>query len=570
MTKGERVTIRLRRSLAAIAVLAFTSTVNAQPARKPQPTVDAKTTGTVKTTADAHYLAIVNLLVAAEPADAAAKDRIVDPEKAVQLFRKSDVSGGKNFTCGSTALPTPAAIAAKTAPGVNDIGAILECATDPDKPLADRVLAVKHLIAVVGTKAAQKASRYPRAITDRTDKIRIVVVHEAIAVRAKKEVDANETPYLIRTATTAIEVKESARTSRIVTDLQTLAKVAARIVTTARLAALPIDPANTVSAPVSWISEREYVLTLTRATLAVSASLSGLAVTIAASDLDEADLKVFLQREQELKAAQTATKALEAQAKATEAAAKASTQIDCMTPLTSASPPLVRLACTLLNASNSQDVRIAAAAGLIELGQPMAIGPLATVADRTNESAALRSAAVAAIAKLKLPGTSPTGLPETPAAPAGSLKTSMSLTTGPTERWYLSADVPLSKETKITTSDAGAVTGISDPGTFYIGAGLQFGDLLIKHKNPALNLSFKVLVKASTRPLDSYGIALGLRGSYFSKFGIDFDLVSPFVAVLSTRVVPADKNQLPTTHERHTAIMGGLSMNLDAALKWVK
>jgi hypothetical protein len=34
--------------------------------------------------------------------------------------------------------------------------------------------------------------------------------------------------------------------------------------------------------------------------------------------------------------------------------------------------------------------------------------------------------------------------------------------------------------------------------------------------------------------------------------------------------VPQDKDQLPTGSTRHTSVVGGLGLNLDAALKWVK
>jgi hypothetical protein len=77
-------------------------------------------------------------------------------------------------------------------------------------------------------------------------------------------------------------------------------------------------------------------------------------------------------------------------------------------------------------------------------------------------------------------------------------------------------------------------------------------------------------VKASGRPQDSYGVALGLRGNYLKKWGIDFDLVSPFVAYVSTREVPENSELLPSNEVRHGSVVAGLSLNLDTALSWLK
>src|SRR6185369_14445529 len=118
----------------------------------------------------------------------------------------------------------------------------------------------------------------------------------------------------------------------------------------------------------------------------------------------------------------------------------------CSTPLTLASPTVIRLSCTLLDRSTPPEARVAAAAGLSELQQPLAFGPLATVASNPSETPTVQAAAIAALAKLKLPA---------PSAPEEPRKTTMSLSTGPAERWYLSADVPLTKATKLQKNDAG-------------------------------------------------------------------------------------------------------------------
>jgi hypothetical protein len=122
----------------------------------------------------------------------------------------------------------------------------------------------------------------------------------------------------------------------------------------------------------------------------------------------------------------------------------------------------------------------------------------------------------------------------------------------------------------VNFDEKGAVTGIADPSAFYVGVAFQFGDLLTKHNNPIYNLSIKALVKGSARPMDSYGVAVGLRGSYLSKFGIDFDLISPFASYLSTREVPEDSAQVPRSSTRQKTWTFGLSLNLDAALAWLK
>jgi len=77
------------------------------------------------------------------------------------------------------------------------------------------------------------------------------------------------------------------------------------------------------------------------------------------------------------------------------------------------------------------------------------------------------------------------------------------------------------------------------------------------------------MVKASTHPLDSVGAGIGLRGQYFTKWGLNLDALTPFIAWTMTKE-DAEVNGVVTRRAGHNQeFRYGVSLNLDQAIKWV-
>ena len=159
-------------------------------------------------------------------------------------------------------------------------------------------------------------------------------------------------------------------------------------------------------------------------------------------------------------------------------------------------------------------------------------------------------------------------------APAPDKKESLklALVTGPREHWFLSADVPLTKASQLKRNEqTGVLELANEPSAFYIGLNFLLGDLLAARQSVADVIAIKLMVKASGDPLDSLGVALGLRGRHLRKYGLDFDLISPFVGYTFTQEDEATASgEIVTDGSRNHELRFGVGLNLDKALGWVK
>jgi hypothetical protein len=134
------------------------------------------------------------------------------------------------------------------------------------------------------------------------------------------------------------------------------------------------------------------------------------------------------------------------------------------------------------------------------------------------------------------------------------------LVTGPSEHWYLSADVPFSA----LRYDGGKLDSVKNPAVFYLGVNYLFGDLLSEDRPSWRNLGVKGVIRLSRDPLESWGLAVTYRGSLIH--GIPgFETISPFLGVLSSR-----REAASDTEEREWEVVFGAGFNLDKALEWVK
>ena len=141
---------------------------------------------------------------------------------------------------------------------------------------------------------------------------------------------------------------------------------------------------------------------------------------------------------------------------------------------------------------------------------------------------------------------------------------SVSLLSGPDEHWYMSADVMITDDLRVSRDDGGGLVISETPPVFYVAANYLVGDLLSNRRPWWGNIFFKVFAKGSKHPQDSVGLGVGLRGPTLPLLNVELELLSPYLAWTWTRVDDGDG-----VSRRQPALRFGLSVNLDRALKWV-
>lgn len=143
----------------------------------------------------------------------------------------------------------------------------------------------------------------------------------------------------------------------------------------------------------------------------------------------------------------------------------------------------------------------------------------------------------------------------------------MEIITGPTEHWFLSADLIMLKMSKVKfVGDQGDIEPKETPKVFYLGVNWMIGDILKERQNLLKNFFIKGMLKFSKKPLDSYGIGIGYRFPKVRILGIDISSFSVFSALLWTKEQTEDKAKDLTKRQ----IQFGVSFNLDKALGWIK
>ena len=472
-----------------------------------------------------------------------------DPD-ATQIvsFRARTASNGPAVVCAT--IPDPPDNGT-TPYAINQLAHLVDCANKPETTIGRRAAAATHIKRVAGTFVKRGT---PRLISDKGEVVTVIVIDQAQALF----IEAAE-PYLVRGRKPKLTFEEKARESQFQSDLKSLIQVVAGIV-----GLEAGDPAfkiaDTKVKNVDWPYLFNQKLRLKRATVTVAAE-SGKSQSIlqappkwtaeaAAQHVEEWDaVQVQKRQAQESK--------LECDNGVPKAPTKA-TQFSILVCRAQAEP--VRAV---------PDVRIAAVDALGELGDARAAPVLTTViasAMQANNER-LAAASIAALAKLNAPAPAPAA----PAAAADeTVKPRAELLTGPVEHWFLSADVPLNSVEALTyDKDTNQVTLGDEPSTFYIGVNFLLGDVKETNRPFLGNLVIRGMVKASTHPLDSVGVGIGLRGQYFTKWGLNLDALTPFIAWTMTKE-DAEVDGVVTKRVGHNSeFRFGVSLNLDQAIKWV-
>lgn len=130
------------------------------------------------------------------------------------------------------------------------------------------------------------------------------------------------------------------------------------------------------------------------------------------------------------------------------------------------------------------------------------------------------------------------------------------LTTGPTEHWFLTADLPVVKlsQLKFVQDGGGTIEPRETPKHFYLGVNGMIGDILKEKPRFLQNFFIKGMLKISKAPLDGYGV------------GVDISSFFIFAAILWTKEENEDKTAKVTKRQ----IMFGIGYNLDKAMGWLK
>jgi hypothetical protein len=150
---------------------------------------------------------------------------------------------------------------------------------------------------------------------------------------------------------------------------------------------------------------------------------------------------------------------------------------------------------------------------------------------------------------------------------------SADVTTGPREHWSLGLNLPISnsKTLKYDSSTQTLQPQDTNP-QLYLSADYLIGDTASDPKEvpPLERFTLKGMVLASSRPLDSLGLAAGYRFPTLSALGLDLSSLSVFGGYFWTKQDTIVNGVSQPNGQYKTAWRFGITFDLATALKWVK
>lgn len=119
--------------------------------------------------------------------------------------------------------------------------------------------------------------------------------------------------------------------------------------------------------------------------------------------------------------------------------------------------------------------------------------------------------------------------------PAGKRLASQEIAWGPTEHLSLSVDLPVSNRKTLKYDEAShSLKPKDDKAQVYLGINYSLGDV-IRSDTVRDRTDIKVMILASKRPLDSYGVGVGHRLSALNFLGKELKGLSLFAGYFTTR-----------------------------------
>lgn len=159
--------------------------------------------------------------------------------------------------------------------------------------------------------------------------------------------------------------------------------------------------------------------------------------------------------------------------------------------------------------------------------------------------------------------TTPVSQPANDAAKGGPV--SASVTTGPREHWFLSANANIRKYEDLAFDEASKtfVPSAKAP-SFLLGVNYFLGDMASPRSN---GLFLSLLVEPSRKPTGAIGPGIGLRLRSLKKSFLELDGFSPFAGYI--RVAGESAAGQPTAPTEWRWVFG-ITFNLDKASDWLK
>lgn len=149
----------------------------------------------------------------------------------------------------------------------------------------------------------------------------------------------------------------------------------------------------------------------------------------------------------------------------------------------------------------------------------------------------------------------------------------LKIITGPSEHWFLSVDVPVTKVSEIQyDSSTNSLQKKDAPTLFYLGINYMLGDLYAHNQSWSDYVVFKALINLSSKPQDSFGVAIGYRVPDIDFLsGLVLDAFTPFAGVVWKKGDTIENGAVQSDHAygKPTWVFG-LSFNIGKAVDWMK
>ncbi len=152
----------------------------------------------------------------------------------------------------------------------------------------------------------------------------------------------------------------------------------------------------------------------------------------------------------------------------------------------------------------------------------------------------------------------------------GSQIGTLVVATGPPEHLFISLDLPVTKLSTLKyNSTSNTLLPTSSNPQLYWSLNYQLGDVVDTSKlSPIDRLNLEFMFQASSKPLDSFGVAIGYVLPAFSE--LNLSSLSIFGGYFWTKQDSLVGSVVQTNSVYGHAWRFGISYNLDDALKWVK
>jgi hypothetical protein len=143
--------------------------------------------------------------------------------------------------------------------------------------------------------------------------------------------------------------------------------------------------------------------------------------------------------------------------------------------------------------------------------------------------------------------------------------------TGPIEHLFLAAAIPVNNVSTLKyDATSKSLIESKKPSAFFVALNIGFGDVVGTPTRVQDNFFGTLLVSASTRPLDSFGIGVGIKGRKFGDY-LDLSALTFFYALTWNQSdVVNSSNKVTIGKKLRSSSQFGVGFNLNKAVEWLK